>query len=114
MKVSFDPTIEMRKEAKRRMNVGFNNLAAQNLHTDHAYAHKRAVAKDIKRGSEAPSHIVQEAALRGISLEDLADLILSKPNIMAERELLRQQMSQRIEQASFEELSQFLKEGFGD
>lgn len=86
-----DPMPGLREQRKERVNQSFASLA--NAHLDAAYAQKRqwALTEDER--------LKPEADLRGISVSELAFAILSKQDILAERELKRQQIMLRIDAA---------------
>lgn len=86
MKIALDPMPAERARAVNKVNAYFNSLARP--HLDAAHAMKRQVASEPISG--APAWFIQEADMRGITPTDLADLVLSKPDTLAERELARQ------------------------
>lgn len=94
MKLTLDPMPALRRAAKGKVNTHFNNLAQ--AHRDAAYAMKRAVAG---AGAPFPDWFLQEAELRGITSTALASLILSKPDVLSERELRRQRLMFALDQA---------------
>jgi hypothetical protein len=91
---ALDPMPFLRQAMKDRVNAGFSTSAASTLHADQAHTQKRAWAE------VQDQRLKPEADLRGISVADLAALILSKPDTIAERELRRQQIMMRIEAAT--------------
>lgn len=91
-----DPMPAIRKAAMATVDGAFNHLALENLHRDHAHASKRVVAA---AGTVTPE-LAAEAEARGISPDDLATLILSKPDNQASRELARQKVMLSIERAA--------------
>jgi hypothetical protein len=92
--IAFDPMPAMRQAKKDRVNAGFAVTAAASLHVDQAHAQKRAWAEVNDQ------RLKPEADLRGISVADLAALILSKSDAVAARELRRQQIMMHIEAAT--------------
>lgn len=93
MILTIDPMPALRIAKAFEVDNRFNTIATNNLHRDHAYAQKRqwAMTNDNK--------LSNEAALRGITIPELSALILSKPDIVADRELRRQQIKKRIDDA---------------
>jgi hypothetical protein len=90
MRIAGSPMAALRAAAIVKVNERYNALATQNVHRDAAHAHKRAVAAAVIAGAEAPAEFSAEAALRNVSPLALAELIASKPNDAAQRELARQ------------------------
>ncbi|NEV75646.1 hypothetical protein DYI24_01120 [Rhodopseudomonas sp. BR0C11] len=97
--LDIDPMPALREDAKAKVTRFFNREAAAMTHQDAAYAAKRAAAARMQVG-EASEQLVAEAALRGISAEDLAREILSKPDTVAEREHRRQTVLAAIRSAA--------------
>jgi hypothetical protein len=91
---ALDPMSGLRQAMKDRINAGFAVTAAATLHVDQAHAQKRVWAE------VQDARLKPEADLRGISVADLATLILSKPDTIAERELRRQQIMMKIDAAA--------------
>lgn len=89
MKLMIDPMPAKRQARKDKVNAAFNALAAS--HVAQAHAAKRRWAETLDE------RLKPEADLRGITLEELAALILSKPDVFAERELERQKIMMAIE-----------------
>lgn len=85
MKLTLDPMPALRRAAKGKVNTHFNNLAQ--THRDAAYIMKRNTAG---AGAPFPDWFTQEADLRGITSTALASLILSKPDVLVDREVNRQ------------------------
>ncbi|SFM00792.1 hypothetical protein SAMN03159423_4883 [Bradyrhizobium sp. NFR13] len=88
--VTISPMADFRDEAIRQVNERYNQIARANLHRDHAHFIKRTLAAQIIEGGYVPAEFADEAALRNITPLDLANLINSKPNEAAQRELNRQ------------------------
>lgn len=95
MKLTLDPMPALRRAAKGKVNTHFNNLAQ--AHRDAAYSMKRSTAR---AGAPFPAWFTQEAELRGITPTALASLILSKPDVLSERELQRQRAMAEIDAAT--------------
>lgn len=75
---------KLRAHALSRVDEHYNNLAHEDLHLDHEYAHKRDEARRHLAG-ERSTHIEREAAMRGVDADDLAVVIAAKPNTILER-----------------------------
>jgi hypothetical protein len=90
MRLAIDPMPVLRRAKADEVTVHFNQLAIASAHTDHAYAQKRlwAATRDAR--------LEPEAALRGLSVDDLAALILAKPDKVQARELARVTLLTRI------------------
>ncbi len=91
MKLNLDPMPALKAERKLRVNDAFGKIG--NQHLDQAYAQKREWAKSLD------DRLLPEAELRGVSVEKLAELILSKPDTVAVREEKRQRILAKIEKA---------------
>lgn len=89
-----DPMVELREQRKAKVNENFNAIATANAHLDAAYAQKRQWAETLDE------RLKPEADLRGITVAELAELILSKPDLVAAREYERQQIMARIDAAA--------------
>lgn len=94
MKLKLDPMPALRLDAKAKVNAHFNNLTQP--HRDAAYAMKRNAATV---GAPYPAWFTQEATLRGITPAALASLILSKPDVLSQRELRRQRAMLTLDMA---------------
>ncbi|MFH0299835.1 hypothetical protein AAFX91_21890 [Bradyrhizobium sp. 31Argb] len=92
MRMNLDYMSDRRVALKAEVNAAFN--AAAQSHVAMAHAQKRTWA-ETQDGRLQP-----EADLRGISVAELAALILSKPNDLAERELQRQRIMMNIDAAA--------------
>jgi hypothetical protein len=88
-----------REAARNKVDLHFNELAKSNPHRDAARQSKRLAAQRLLAGQSVTSLDV-EASLRGITSQDLAQLILSKPDELQERENARQQLFVKIAAAS--------------
>lgn len=91
MKIYFDPMPELRLSKKQSVNEGFATKG--NAFIDVVYAQKRLWAETQDTRLQA------EANLRGISIAALSAAILSKPDLMAEREFTRQKIMKAIDAA---------------
>jgi hypothetical protein len=104
MKIALSSNMAKRiDDARDQINAHFVSLSAQSAALDAIHMRKREIASEVKPGEAAPDALAQEAALRGITPEQLADLILSKPCPIAaadERELERQRMLLTVESAT--------------
>lgn len=104
MKISLQSSMSKRIDGARdQINAHFANMSAQSAALDTIHIRKREIAAQVKAGTPAPDSFTQEAALRDISADDLAELILSKDDPIAmsdERELERQKMLLAVEAAT--------------
>lgn len=93
MKLNADPMPALRQAKKDRVNASFNVEASASAHLDHAYSQKKcwAAVKDDR--------LKQEADARGLTVDQLSEIILSKPDLLAEREARRQAIMRRIDAA---------------
>lgn len=88
----------LRAIASNKVNRAFSLEASQNAHKALAYPEKRASAEAVLSGGAPSAEFVAEAALRGLSLEEMAQLVISKPvPTIAQRELDRQKLMFQIE-----------------
>lgn len=95
IKLSDDPMPKLRAAAVTKINAQFNTRAQP--HIDAAHARKREIAQAVKAGGDAPVEFASEAALRGKTPAELADLILSKSAALDARELQRQMALMKLE-----------------
>lgn len=75
------------------VNQYFAGVTASAAMQEAAWTRKREVARAVKAGDWAGGSLAEEAKLRGMTAQTLADLILSKPDpaaIVDARELRRQ------------------------
>ncbi|ACF01839.1 peptidase M23B [Rhodopseudomonas palustris TIE-1] len=100
--LNIDPMPALREAAKQRLDSAFNREAAAYAHRDAAYAAKRAAAAGVLQGVVS-QQLAAEAALRGVAVEDLARDILSKPDMLEERETRRQAVLAQIRAAATKE-----------
>ena len=91
MKLVLDPMPAARKARKDKVNAAFDTGAQ--AHIAQAHAIKRAWAET------QDERLRPEADLRGVTVAELAALILSKPDTFAARELHRQRIMLAIEAA---------------
>jgi hypothetical protein len=84
----------LREAKKDRVNAAFNDWAASMAHVDQAHAQKREWA------SARDPRLQAEADLRGMTLDDLAALILSKQDELAAREAKRIAIMVKIDRAT--------------
>ena len=89
-----DPMPLLRQAKKDRVNAGFNDVAASAAHVEQAHAQKREWA------SARDPRLQAEADLRGMTLDELAALILTKPDELAAREALRIAIMVKIDKAT--------------
>ncbi len=92
MRMNLDYKSDRRAALKAEVNAAFNAKAQS--HVAMAHAQKRAWA------ATQDARLQPEAELRGISVAELAALILSKPDEVAERELQRQRIMLHIDAAT--------------
>lgn len=92
MKLCFDPMSTLRANATATINDAANARALADLHRNQAHAWKRETAAAVAAGAEldADHPFAGEAALRGLSLAEFAELILAKPVETDMLELARQ------------------------
>lgn len=100
-RIKLSPLPERRKQAIARINAHFAALAAANLHREQDWARKREIAALVKaNGSEAATpEFAAEANLRDMSVEQFAELIMSKSNPVDQRAWQRQQIVRAAETA---------------
>lgn len=91
MRVSLDPFPQRKAAAVAAVNAHFGSTAAAAAMRESAWVRKRDIAR--RHSNERTYDFEMEARLRGLSSDELADLILSKPDPTAladARELQRQ------------------------
>lgn len=84
--LTLDPMPSLRKAKVDQINKAFSAIAALSLHQDQAHAQKREWAATLD------DRLKPESDLRGTTVADLAALILTKPDDIAEREARRQRL----------------------
>ncbi|MFT3942068.1 hypothetical protein [Rhodopseudomonas sp.] len=100
----------LREAAKQRIDRAFNREATAFAHRDAAYAAKRAAAEDVF--AERPSdQLSAEAALRNVTVTELAIDILSRPDTVKERETRRQVALAQIRAATTKEQLDVIVQG---
>lgn len=97
MRLNLDPMPALRAAATKAVNERFNEIAAAELQRDMAHRRKREIASAVQAGDEPPAEFTAEADLRGIAPEELASVVLAKPNAIDQRELARQTILLQIE-----------------
>lgn len=100
MKIKVDPLGPRRQAVADIVNGYFDEFARRAVHREAAWKRKREIALAVKNGDEPPTTFQQEAELRKIDVGQLADLILSKSNVINDidtKELRRQQILHEIE-----------------
>lgn len=98
--ITIDPMPVLRTAATETVNDRFNAEAQTSIHRDQAHAEKRAIATTVSAGGSPSPEFTAEATLRAVTPTALAALVLSKPNLAAQRELARQQIMVRIDAAT--------------
>lgn len=91
MRVSLDPFPDRKTAAIARVNAHFASVAASVAMQESAWMRKRDIAR--RASNDRTYDFGSEARLRGLSSDQFADLILSKPDPAAladARELQRQ------------------------
>jgi hypothetical protein len=91
MKLFIDPLPMAKAARKAAVNEAFN--ASSTSHLDAAYAQKRIWAEQDRE------KLRPEADLRGVTVDELAESILSKPDLLAVREMERQRFMKLIDEA---------------
>lgn len=101
-KISLDPMPRLREVAEARVNSHFNASAAQNAQQDQEHRRKREIAQQVETdgAAMAPFAFAEEARLMGVSVEDLAALVLTKPDTVLERGLARRSVILLIRSAT--------------
>lgn len=90
MRIVADPMPALRAAAVAKVNERYNYLATRDVHRDAAHAWKRTAAASVLAGNDAPAEFAAEAMMLDLSAKAFAELIASKPNASAQRELDRQ------------------------
>ncbi|WP_454629508.1 hypothetical protein [Bradyrhizobium cenepequi] len=90
--ISVDPMPALRAARKAAVNDNFN--AANASHVEQAHLQKRLWAQTLD------DRLKPEADLRGITVAELAAIILAKPDTFAARELVRQSIMIQIDAAT--------------
>ena len=100
MKISLNPLPVAMADAERRVNQHFNRLAMASIQQDQAHQRKRAAAEAAMRGGVMPDALVAEAEAAGVSVADLCESILAKPDELLARDLERRTLILRIRGAA--------------
>jgi hypothetical protein len=87
---SLDPMPALRQAAEDRVDAAFNAMRAQVSHVEAAHAQKRLWA------ATCDPRLKPEADLRAMTVEQLAEVILTKPDELAAREARRIALKLRI------------------
>lgn len=100
MKIVADVMKPARAHAEFRVNERFNQMAES--HRDAAHKSKRGTAVAVMAGATLHEDhpFSQEAALRGLPVDEHARDIIAKPDNVQVRELKRQQIMRRIADAT--------------
>lgn len=101
-KISLDPMPTLRQAAKDRISQRYDAQAQP--HRDAAYARKKQIATEIMAGGQVPHDFSHEAELRKLTVQRLAQIILSKPDSIGDRELNRQKEIAAVDAMSPEQL----------
>jgi hypothetical protein len=103
MRISFDPMIAMRVAATLQVNNFIQGTASIGAHIERAHRAKLQDAKALLEGGSASDLLAEEAELRGIEVEELARLILSKAqengDALTTREIHRQRVLKMVADA---------------
>lgn len=99
MKLEIDPMAALRQKRKERVNANFSTMFVADSHRHAAHARKREVASLVIGGGTPPEAFQKEADMRGLSVVDLAKLILSKECDLDRMELHRQKVLANIDAA---------------
>lgn len=116
MKISMDPMSRLREDAESKIDLHFNSLAVASAHRDAAHKAKREIAQSVMDQLSNPGLLgrlgfrnvaqipddhpfAQEAALRGLPVEEHARDIVAKPDNVQLRELRRQRLRALIKAA---------------
>lgn len=104
MKIKLNPMEQLVKRAERRINF-HKAVSAQDL----AHDRKRQLAKAVMAGSSPTLEFEQAARIEGKTPQELAALIMSKPDVMMQRENSRRELVMKVRAAKTpEELQNIL------
>lgn len=114
-KLRLDPMPALREVAETRANAHFNAVAAGSAQQDQEHKRKREIAQDVLEngGQSAPEAFQAEAQLMGMSVEELASVIIGKPDAVLERGLQRRTLILSIRSAKDPAHISALLEGAG-
>ena len=96
MKLNINPMEQLIKRAERRINL---HCAVSNQDLAHdrkrtlAYEHMKSSKKDVHEG------FAQAAKLEGCSVKELAEKIISKPDVLMEKENARRKLILKVRAA---------------
>jgi hypothetical protein len=94
MKISINPLAQLVLRAERRINFQ-KVVSAQDL----AHDRKRQLAEAVLAGATASPEFQQAAAIEGVSVETLAQTIVSKPDVMMAAENRRRALIVQVRAA---------------
>ena len=80
MKITIDPMPALRQGAENKINEHFSRLASLSVQQEQEHSIKRAEAQRVATGQQASVEFAGAAALEGLSINDLANLVLGKPD----------------------------------
>lgn len=107
MKISVNPIAKLIARAEELVNLNYA-ASPQNA----AYERKRRLAEQVVAGGAATADFAEAAIIEGLTVEDLADLILSKPDPLMVRENARRAVIVRLRAAKNQtEIDQILRDG---
>lgn len=114
-KICLDPMPALREVAETRANAHFNAVAAGSAQQDQEHKRKREIAQDVMEngGQSVPEAFQAEANLMGLSVEELAAIIIGKPDAVIERGLQRRSLILSIRSATSPAQITALLEGAG-
>jgi hypothetical protein len=94
MKISINPLDQFIKRAERRINFQ-KVVSAQDL----AHDRKRQLAEAVLAGAEPTAEFQHAAEIEGVTVETLASVIVSKPDVMMAVENARRQLIIQVRSA---------------
>src|SRR4051812_24491916 len=94
MKLKLNPMDQVVKRAERRINL--HRVASTQ---DLAHDRKRQIAQAVLAGIEPPPEFQQAAEIEGVSVEALANIIVSKPDVLMMAENGRRTMIVAVRKA---------------
>ncbi len=104
MKITLNPLKRLLERAEQRVNLHFHPQGV-----DFAHDRKRAMSRTIVAGGEPAPEFTEAAAIEGLDVLELAELILSKPDAVMVRENARRTAIVELRAAkSIDELEQIL------
>jgi hypothetical protein len=99
VKITLDPMPQVRLVAKDRINQQFATKF-QDSYRHVVHARKREIAALVKAGQEPTAEFIMEANIRMLTVQEFADIILSKISDLDKAELERQRLLSMIDSAS--------------